>query len=179
MTMDGARPTAFGPYGPDRPDPQFEAARTVTRLEQTEAAVRRLQSQVDGLTESQHQGVAQAEARLLQSRKEAQELRTELDALKREIAVLRAEQQQVRSAVDDLPTRVSRAVAAARPPSPPPPKRGAGTAAVGYEHEVEPGQTLSEIARAYGVRMEAIVKENNLKDAGAIRAGQKLFIPRP
>lgn len=178
-TLEGGHPTAFGPYGPERLDARTETARSSARLEQMESAVRRLQSQVDGLSESQHQVIAQADARVMQSRQEGQALRTELDTLKREVAALRAEQQQVRSAVDDLPARVSRAVAAARPPAPPPPKRGAGTAAVGYEHEVEPGQTLSEIARAYGVRMDAIVKENNLKDAGAIRVGQKLFIPRP
>jgi predicted nucleic acid-binding Zn-ribbon protein len=47
----------------------------------------------------------------------------------------------------------------------------------GYEHTVEPGQTLSQIAAAYNVRVDAIVRANNLGNANAIRVGQVLFIP--
>lgn len=54
--------------------------------------------------------------------------------------------------------------------------RGARTA-TGYEHEVKPGQTLSEIAAVYGVRAQAIIEANQLTNPNAIRVGQKLFIP--
>jgi chromosome segregation ATPase len=47
----------------------------------------------------------------------------------------------------------------------------------GYEHTVEPGQTLSEIAAAYGVSTKAIIRENNLKNPDQLRVGQQLFIP--
>lgn len=47
----------------------------------------------------------------------------------------------------------------------------------GREHVVRPGETLSEIASAYGVTLNALVRANGLKNANAIRAGQKLFIP--
>ena len=47
----------------------------------------------------------------------------------------------------------------------------------GYEHIVKEGQTLSEIASAYGVTMSAIAKANKLPDRNTIRVGQKLFIP--
>ena len=47
----------------------------------------------------------------------------------------------------------------------------------GWEHVVEPGQTLSAIAVAYGTTTQAILKANNLQNADSIRAGQKLFIP--
>jgi len=47
----------------------------------------------------------------------------------------------------------------------------------GYEHIVKEGQTLSEIASAYGVTMAAIAKANKLPDRNTIRVGQKLFIP--
>lgn len=47
----------------------------------------------------------------------------------------------------------------------------------GYEHIVQPGETLSEIAAVYHVKVNAIVKANNLKDPDSIREGQKLFIP--
>lgn len=47
----------------------------------------------------------------------------------------------------------------------------------GYEHVVQAGETLSEIAKAYKVRTDAIMKANNISNPGLIRVGQKLFIP--
>lgn len=45
-------------------------------------------------------------------------------------------------------------------------------------HVVQQGETLSEIARNYGVTVDAIVQANNLGDADAIiREGQVLVIP--
>lgn len=46
-----------------------------------------------------------------------------------------------------------------------------------YEHEVEAGQTLSEIARAYNVSIAEVMRENNIKNESLIRVGQKLLIP--
>ena len=45
------------------------------------------------------------------------------------------------------------------------------------EHTVQSGETLSEIASAYGVRMNALIEANGLKDPDSIRVGQTLFIP--
>jgi LysM repeat protein len=47
----------------------------------------------------------------------------------------------------------------------------------GREHIVKSGETLSEIAAAYGVTVQALVRANGLKNANAIRVGQKIFIP--
>ncbi len=47
----------------------------------------------------------------------------------------------------------------------------------GYEHTVKPGETLSEIARAYGVSINAIIRANKIDRPDLLRAGQKLFIP--
>jgi len=47
----------------------------------------------------------------------------------------------------------------------------------GYEHTVGPGETLSEIARAYKVKMSAIVEANQLSRPDNLKVGQKLFIP--
>lgn len=47
----------------------------------------------------------------------------------------------------------------------------------GYEHVVRQGETLSEIARAYGVSMNAIIRANRIERPDALRVGQKLFIP--
>jgi hypothetical protein len=53
----------------------------------------------------------------------------------------------------------------------------AGSSQTGYEHVVEPGQSLSAIAAAYKVSMTSIKKANNLKSS-TLRVGQKLFIPK-
>ena len=48
----------------------------------------------------------------------------------------------------------------------------------GYEHVVQPGETLSEIAKAYGVTVQAIVAANDIADPDRLQVGQKLFIPQ-
>ncbi|HQQ05104.1 MAG TPA: LysM domain-containing protein [Kiritimatiellia bacterium] len=55
--------------------------------------------------------------------------------------------------------------------------RSAKRSGYGYEHTVEAGQTLSEIAAAYGVSVQRILEENNLKNANLLKVGQVLFIP--
>lgn len=47
----------------------------------------------------------------------------------------------------------------------------------GYEHTVKPGETLSEIARAYGVGINAIIRANNIQNPDSLRVGASLFIP--
>lgn len=48
----------------------------------------------------------------------------------------------------------------------------------GYEHVIKAGETISAIAKAYGVSSDAIMKGNNIKDASKLQVGQKLFIPK-
>ncbi|MBX3012040.1 MAG: LysM peptidoglycan-binding domain-containing protein [Caldilineaceae bacterium] len=50
-------------------------------------------------------------------------------------------------------------------------------AASGNYHVVKPGQTLSHIARYYGVTVNALKKANSLGDANYIYVGQHLYIP--
>lgn len=57
----------------------------------------------------------------------------------------------------------------------PPQRAVSGT---GVEHVVQVGETLSAIAQAYGVTVQALVKANNLNNPDSVRSGQKLFIPR-
>ena len=52
-----------------------------------------------------------------------------------------------------------------------------GTDGYGYEHEVQSGETLSAIAKAYGVTVKKIVEANNLRNPDRLQVGQKLFIP--
>lgn len=75
--------------------------------------------------------------------------------------------------------------AAARPPrlDAPAPEREAATsdeapsARRGVFHTVRAGETLYRIARAYGVPVEELARENALPDAASISEGQALFIP--
>lgn len=48
----------------------------------------------------------------------------------------------------------------------------------GIEHVVQPGETLSAIAQAYGVSTRAIISANKLKNPNRLSVGQKLFIPQ-
>ena len=56
-------------------------------------------------------------------------------------------------------------------------RRPRGSGDFVYEHTVQTGQTLSEIASAYGVSVKAIMEENNIKNANMLRAGQIIYIP--
>ena len=57
-----------------------------------------------------------------------------------------------------------------RPPTEPP-------VPPGHTIEVQPGQTLWEIARESGLSVEEIVEVNGLENASEVAAGQMLFIP--
>lgn len=48
----------------------------------------------------------------------------------------------------------------------------------GIEHVVRAGETLSAIAKAYGVSTPAIISANKLKNPNRLKVGQKLFIPQ-
>lgn len=54
----------------------------------------------------------------------------------------------------------------------------AGQSEYGIEHVVRPGETLSAIAKAYGVSSRAIISANQLKNPDRLGVGQKLFIPQ-
>ncbi len=47
----------------------------------------------------------------------------------------------------------------------------------GSTHVVEPGETLSEIAKTYGVGMDALMALNGIADADALVVGQRLTLP--
>ena len=53
-----------------------------------------------------------------------------------------------------------------------------GGTETGYEHVVKAGETVTAIAKAYGVSVDAIMKANNLKNPGSLKVGQKLFVPK-
>lgn len=103
-------------------------------------------------------------------------LRDQLDSLQRQIRELDAARaSDKREIYDDISKKVAEIVKKATPPPAPPAKKAAPQS--GYEHVVQPGETLSAIAQAYGVKMDTILKANNIKNADSLRVGQKLFIP--
>ena len=104
-------------------------------------------------------------------------IRGEIDRINERLDALSAAQDRMRrEIVDDLSAEIAKAVAASAPRRQPaaPSGRSSGS---GYEHVVEAGQTLSQIAAAYGTTVEAIKKANDIKDANKVRVGQTLFIP--
>jgi len=120
--------------------------------------IERLKNQVEVLAEERHdmhQGIRDAKARFDEIEQSlggteaarARDKQEILDHLSKQIAEMLKSQQPVR--VSDT----------------------------GYEHVVEAGQTLSDIALAYKVTVQAIVRANNLPNENNIVVGQKLFIP--
>jgi LysM repeat protein len=62
-------------------------------------------------------------------------------------------------------------------PEPPPPANPPAGATLGFCHLVQPGQTLSGIAAAYGVPWPVLAEVNAVSTGYFVIAGQGLFIP--
>lgn len=103
-------------------------------------------------------------------------LREQIEILRRQIRELDAARAaDKREIYDDISKKVAEIVKKSIPAAPAPQKKSSQQ--TGYEHVVQTGETLSAIAQAYGVRMDTILKANNIQNANSIRVGQKLFIP--
>lgn len=101
-------------------------------------------------------------------------LREQIESLQRQVRELDAARAADKRAIyDDITKKVTEIVqkSAAAAPA----KKAAQQS--GYEHVVQPGDTLSTIAQAYGKKMDVILKANGIQNANSIRVGQKLFIP--
>jgi len=64
-------------------------------------------------------------------------------------------------------------------PTPRPPEAPTVTPQRQVTHIVQPGETLSSIARQYGVTSQAIMEANGLEDPNLLEVGQELVIPQP
>lgn len=115
--------------------------------------------------EAQGHSAAPGQAELSALRQDIQLLRSERDSLRSEITSDLAG--RIESIADRQQAQINAAKAAAAPLA----------GQTGYEHKVEPGQTLSEISRGYGKSIDAIMKANKISNPSQIRAGQMLFIP--
>ncbi len=147
-----------------------EIRRLNSRLEASESELGRVQGDVMASQSSQPSYASAAQV---------QSMQTQLDDLQRQIRALDAARAQDKKEIyDDISKKIatllkssSTSSSASRPPRP---RSGSQT---GIEHVVQPGESLSKIASAYGVKMDVIIEENGLTNADSIRVGQKLFIP--
>jgi LysM repeat protein len=179
----------FDPQARSVPDPQV--ARVATESQQNGIAVQQISEQIEALNRSQaqlEQRLARIEAAQTQARPAAGS--DDIEAIRRDVQSLRAQQDNMRRDITtDLTSRIEKiagrqqpAAPAYTPPSATPPSvkpqaAGSQPARSGYEHKVERGQTLTEIARGYGVSVQSIMKANKISNPSAIRVGQTLFIP--
>lgn len=175
------------------PDPA--AVRRSAMIEQTAAEVQRLGENFDIVSENQSKLEAKVAA-MEGSLKSIDDLKAEIAGLRAENERLRNQQAELRKQiVDDITAKIAKmniggsvpqptqpamrpVNTAGRNATPPPAPVAPAPTGSGYNHIVEAGQTLSEIARGYGVTVAAIKQANGLKNDN-LRIGQKLFIPDP
>lgn len=140
--------------------------------ERLKTDVQRLQGRVEAL-EVRAREIDDGRARPDRQKQELEERLSKVEGGLRasESAVNRLRQE----IVDDLSKKMADLMNAQAARTAPPVPRNAE----GYEHIVKAGETLSQIAAAYKVKVDAIVKANSLKSAHALKVGQKLFIPAP
>jgi LysM repeat protein len=160
--------------------PDQKVTKLAISTQQTNNEVRHLAEQMAEMNRNQ----IELDLRLqrMESRVNSASSAEEIAALKRDIALLRSERDTLKKEItDDLVARidkvVSRSGASTTAVKTPTASTTSSRAKTGYNHTVEKGQTLSEIARGYGKSLDVIMKANNLKTANTIRPGQVLFIP--
>ncbi|MDD4101638.1 MAG: LysM peptidoglycan-binding domain-containing protein [Kiritimatiellae bacterium] len=189
LTVGCTSPMFEGTVFEAQPKRDPEVARVVTNTQQMSLEFRQLSEQMTVLNRNQEL----LDARLAQF--EAQvgsAVRTQDDvaALRRDLQAIRAERETLRKEItDDLAGRIEKIAArqqadinaarttAARAAQGARAASGAATGRSGYEHKVERGQTLSEIARGYGKSLDVIMKANKISNPSLLREGQILFIP--
>lgn len=140
------------------------------RLEALENEVERLTQQVSQSGSEQN--------RAMQS--QVQGVNSAMEDMQRRLRALEAGREADRKEiVDTISKRVADLINKQAPRASTPPPRTKPISNEGYEHQVQPGETLSAIAKAYGARSADIMEANGLQSADKLRVGQKLFIPAP
>lgn len=117
------------------------------------------------------------EIQQLRSTEQDATTRAKLDELERRITALDAARASDRQAIiEQISGNVAKMMGGTAASKTAP--KTAVSSGTGYEHIVKEGETLSAIAAAYKVSKTAIIEANDLKNANALRKGQKLFIPQ-
>lgn len=163
----------------------------ITELESSVAIIRSEFDSINNAIIKQNQRIAELEASIT---RESNTHANDMIAIGKELDTIRSSQKQLTASVDAIPQNISKLlkeqetqimsqvdkkVASIKSSS----TSGYSTSKVNYdgpcyEHVVEAGQTISEIAQAYKVSQREIMDVNNIKDASRIRVGQKLYIPK-
>ena len=176
------------------PGQDAAAARAAYQQQQAVMEVQRLAQQFDQLA-ANHEALVGRMARI-EENSSANDLRAEISSLKAQIAELRREQETMRrEIVADLAKRIAALPRPTPPPAPvytpppaarhgdrkgPPPKASQPAPEIAgsyWEHEVKPGQTLSEIAKGFDVPIQKIIQANPGLKPNALRVGQKIRVP--
>ena len=165
-------------------DPEY-----VSRMQDIDVMHERVQKLQDRIqaVELEQQDLHREMTALKQSLGSAsQPTQARLETLEKRVVALDAAREQDRKAIiDELSHKVSALMSSAASggsSSSGRSRRGAGGGGgsdTGYEHVVQSGDTLSAIAKAYGVSQSAILSANNMKSSSMLRVGQNLFIPKP
>ena len=135
------------------------------------ASIQRLEQRVEGIEAGREDLYAQVANLQAEQDRTASKRGAELEALDSKLAAQKAAAERTRKEMlEKLSHKMADIMRTSTPTS-------ATRTESGYEHVVKPGETLSEIAKAYGVKTGIITKANNLKNPDDLRVGQKLFIP--
>lgn len=147
-----------------------QSMREQSEMQRLQLEVDRLQARVEALEVAKDDTYSHMENLRQDAAAERSEMTGRIAETERVLKVLDAARETDRQLViDSLTKKISGLMQShAVPPS---------RAMAGYEHVVQKGETLSEVATAYKVTVNAIIKANNLKNPDAIRVGQTLFIP--
>lgn len=150
-----------------------EQARELTEQDALRKDVAQLKDLVRELAASRQRMLDEMDASRRQTETSVRDLGLRVAQLEQALRALEGRQSQNKTEIVEHLSRTMKDMLAQQAPKPAKP-----AFVQGREHKVEPGQTLSEIASAYGVKVADIVKANNLKDANSVRVGQVIFIPQ-
>ena len=151
-------------------DMQNEQVRVRMETESLKVAVSRLNERVAGLQQAQEQmfhDIAELRQAIEQVNASGNTRRSDVEAR------LKAMEQSWDKNRQDIVNTLSKRMAEVMSKE----AEEQNRAVTGVEHVVKPGETLSEIAKAYGMSTAALIQANSLANPDSIRAGQKLFIP--
>lgn len=151
---------------------RINQARKAHQFNQMQRKIAKMEDAVQGMEQSRERLFSRVDdVERLASSSERQ-LSQEVAALKTEITALRAERQALRQQlVKDLSGKMAHAIKQYAEQS------SATQSRNGRLHTVQQGETLSEIARAYGCTIKAIMRANKLSSPDKLKIGQELFIP--
>lgn len=166
-------------------------ARSAYQMRQAVQEVQRLSSQFDQMQNGMESLAVRM--RKLEGANASGDLRAEIGALRSELNELKRRQEAMRGEiVAEISKKMADLIAKNRPAPPPPPAstRGgkgshtapppeaapSGPTGPYFEHIVEPGETLSYIAKECNTTVHKIKQYSGLK-GDVLRVGQKLLIP--